>query len=242
MSHRHPLPRWLVAVAAFALLGACTGSDAGTDAGPGTADRTTQSSDPSTTLPSDGPTDLMQVPEDTPLEPGAYSVGLLFDDGSTRAVVDVPEGFVGHGAVIGSDDGDVAFWGRVTKVDTDPCLGGKRVPAGTSVRDLATALVAQRHMRTTRPVPVTIGGYHGLYLKLTAPADLHRCRGGSVTVLTAGGTWLESGVPSGTFHEWILDVHGTRVVGGARISPDAEDAGGLIHIVESAEFTPADRP
>ena len=137
----------------------------------------------------------------------------------------MPEGYVGGGPVIGSDDGDIAFWGNVTQVDTDPCLGGKHVWAGTSVHDLVAALVAQRHMKTSPPVPVTIGGYHGVYLMLTAPADLDRCRAGSVTILTAGGTWLQWDVPNATFHEWILNVRGTRVVGGARVDPDAANAG-----------------
>ncbi|MGZ4663474.1 MAG: hypothetical protein ACXV5Q_00090 [Frankiaceae bacterium] len=41
------------------------------------------------------------------------------------------------------------------------------------LRDLATALVNQRHMTHSRPVPVSIGGYRGLYIKATAPANLH---------------------------------------------------------------------
>jgi hypothetical protein len=209
--------------------------------------RTTQpppditTSDSLTALSSDAPIDLMSIPDGTSLEPGTYSVGLLFDDGPTRALVDVPEGYVGHGQVIGSDDGDIAFWGTVTRVDTDPCLGGKHVGAGTSVHDLAALLVAQRHMKTSQPVPVTIGGYHGVYLKLTAPADLDRCRGGNVTILAAGDTWLQLDVPNATFHEWILNVRGTRVVGGARINADAANPAELIHMVESARFTGVDQ-
>jgi hypothetical protein len=240
---RHPpvrlLPVALVAIAG--LVGAC--SSTGSDATPSTADTTTsQASAPPATTSSDEPIDIMQIAEGTSLEPGRYSVGLLFDDGPTRAIVDVPEGYRAGGPVIGSDDGDIAFWGKVTKVDTDPCLGGKHVGAGTSVHDLAAKLVAQRHMTSSKPVPVTIGGYHGVYLKLTAPADLDRCRAGNVTILSGGGEWLQWDVPNATFHEWILNVRGTRVVGGARIGPDAVDPDELIHMVESAEFTGADTP
>jgi hypothetical protein len=110
------------------------------------------------------------------------------------------------------------------------------------VHDLAAKLVAQRHMKTSQPEPVTVGGYHGVYLKLTAPADLERCRGGRVTILTAGGTWLQSDVPNTTFHEWILNVNGTRVVGGALISPDAANADELIGMVESARIKVSDQP
>lgn len=242
MTRHHPVTLLPVALVAIAgLVGAC--SSTGTDATTSTPDTTTsQSSAPHTTPSSDEPIDIMQIPGDTPLEPGKYSVGLLFDDGPTRAIVDVPEGYVAGGPVIRSDDGSIAFWGTVKQVDTDPCLGGKHIGAGTSVHDLAAKLVAQRHMKTSRPEPVTLGGYHGVYLKLTAPADLERCRGGRVTILTAGGTWLQSDVPNTTFHEWILNVNGTRVVGGALISPDAANADELIGMVESARIRVSDQP
>ena len=235
MSHRHPFTLRLVAISAVAVLvGACTSTDPATK----TVEKGTASSSDSSAVPSaHEPVDIMQIPEGTRLDPGTYSVGLLFDDGPMRAIVNVPEGYFGEGPVIGSDEGDIAFWGAVTQVDTDPCLDGKHVGAGTTVHDLATELVAQRHMKTSRPVPVTIGGYHGVHLTLTAPADLDRCRNGNVTILSAGGTWLQWDVPRATFHEWILNVHGTRVVGGARIGPDAANSAEMISMVESATFT-----
>jgi hypothetical protein len=131
----------------------------------------------------------------------------------------------------------MAFWGKVTQVNTDPCLGGKHVGAGTSVRDLASRLAAQRHMKVSQPVPVTIGNYHGIYLRLTAPADLHRCRDRSVTIYGAGDDWLQLDVPNAAFHEWILNVRGHRVVAGARISPHAANRAELIDMVTSATFT-----
>jgi len=237
---RHRLsPLWPVALATCAVvLGACTNTDPTTEADD---TPTAQPSDSPTATTSHAVTDLMEVPEDTALEPGTYSVGLLFADGPTRAVVDVPLGYHGGGPVIGSAGGDIAFWGSVTKVDTDPCLGGKHIGAGTSVHDLATRLGALRHMRTSQPEPVTIGGFHGVHVRLTAPADLDRCRNGSVTIFTAGGPWLEWDIPGATFDEWILDVHGTRVVGGARIHPSAAKPDEFIHMVESATFTGAGR-
>ena len=243
MSHRRPTALRLVALAGFALvLGACTSTSSGTT---GSADATTSTADPTPAQPSDSPTgttshaaiDLTQVRQDTALDPGTYSVGLLFDEGPTRALVDVPLGYHADGEVIGSDGGDLAFWGSVTKVDTDPCLGGKLVGAGTSVHDLVTRLVALRHMKVSQPEPVTVGGFHGVHLRLTAPASLDRCRDGNVTIFTAGGPWLQWDIPGAAFHEWILDVHGTRVVGGARIDPGAAKPDELIHMVESATFT-----
>jgi hypothetical protein len=225
----------LSALAALAALSACTSSDATPDSN---ADDTTatQPSDSTTTPPPDKPIDITAIPEDTRLEPGTYSMPFFTGDDTARAIVDVPDGYTNFFSVISSVDGDMAFWGKVTQVDTDPCLGGKHVSAGSSVHDLASLLVAQRHMKTTQPVPVTIGGYHGVYVKITAPADIDRCRGGTVTILTAGGTWLQLDVPSATFHEWILNVRGTRVVGGARMGPDSPYEDGLIAMVESARF------
>jgi hypothetical protein len=229
------------ALTALAAIGACTSDDATSN----TADTTTsQSSDTTTAPPSDEPIDLGQVPDGDDLRPGTYSVGLLSDDGPTRALVEVPEGYFSAfgGTAIGSDTGDMAFWGKVTQVDTDPCLGGKHVEAGTSVHDLAVLLAAQRHMKASQPVPVTIGNYHGVYLKLTAPEDIHRCRGGIVTIYGAGDDWLQFDVPNATFHEWILNVRGERVVGGARIMPDAANRSELIGMVRSATFTAPNQP
>jgi hypothetical protein len=237
---RRTAPTAVAALTALATVCACSSTDDTPNSDPSDT-TTTQSTDIQTTSSPDEAIDLGQIPDDTPLEPGTYSVRLLSDGGPTRAIVEVPDGYSPSfgGAVIGSADGDIAFWGKVTNVDTDPCLGGKHVDAGTSVQDLASLLAAQRHMKTSTPVPVTVGGYHGVYLKLTAPADIQRCRGGSVTIYTAGGDWLQIDVPNATFHQWILNVHGQRVVGGARIAPDAANAAELISMVESAEFAVA---
>jgi hypothetical protein len=67
---------------ALAAIGACTNHDATSNA----ADTTTTQTSGTTTAPtSDEPIDLGQIPDGTPLEPGTYSVGLLSDDGPTRA-------------------------------------------------------------------------------------------------------------------------------------------------------------
>jgi hypothetical protein len=227
----------MAALAALALLAsvtACTSTDSTTKA---THPTSTRSSDPPTTDSSDEPIDITRIPGDAPLEPGTYSMPFVTGDGAMRAIVDVPDGYTNHFSVISSDDGDMAFWGSVTQVETDPCLRGKHVGAGTSVHDLASLLVAQRHMKTSQPVPVTVGGYHGVYLKSTVPADVHRCRGGIVTMYTDGETWLQQDVPHAIFQAWILNVRGQRVVGGTRILPDAANGAELSRMVKSAEFT-----
>jgi hypothetical protein len=225
-----------LALAALAGVTACGSDESPTNA----ADPTiVPSSDPPTSS-ADQPIDITRIPVGTPLEPGTYSMPFLHGNGATRAIVEVPDGYTNHHAVIGSGEGDLAFWGKVTQVDTDPCLGGKHVGAGASVHDLVSLLVAQRHMKTSQPAPVTIGGYHGVYLKSTVPADVARCHGGVVTMYTAGGTWLQQDAPHAIFQMWILNVHGQRVVGGTRILPHAAHAAELSRIVTSAEFAVAD--
>jgi hypothetical protein len=223
-----------VALAALGAVCACTSTSTADDA------TATRSSDATTTPSSDAPIDITRIPEDAPLEPGTYSMPFLTGDSTTRAIVVVPDGYTNHFSVIGSGDGDMAFWGRVRQVDTDPCLGGRHVGAGTTVHDLVSLLVAQRHMKTSNPVPVTIGGYHGVYLKSTVPGYVDRCRGGVVTMYAGGGTWLQQDVPHAIFQAWILNVHGQRVVGGTRIIPDAAHGAELSRMVTSAEFTVAD--
>jgi hypothetical protein len=129
----------------------------------------------------------------------------------------------------------------VTRVATDACYGGSR-PVGPSVRDLATALAHQGHMTHTRPVPVHIGGYRGLYVRTTAPRNLDSCRGNSVFVYTAGGTWLQSDVPRATFRAWILNVGGQRVVAGTRSFTDTADSDPINRIFATNEFTSVDEP
>jgi hypothetical protein len=99
-------------------------------------------------------------------------------------------------------------------------------------------------MSTSRPVPVNVGGYSGLYLKSTAPANLDQCRDKSVLIYTAGGgsTWLQNDVPGGIFRMWILDVDGQRVVAGTRTLAGTPDTDGLNHLIETAEFTSVDEP
>ena len=125
-------------LAALATLCACTSSDANPSSDDTT---TTQSSGTATTPPPGEPIDITRIPEDALLEPGTYSMPFVSGDDTARAIVDVPAGYTNYFSVIGSDDGDMAFWGKVTQVDTDPCLGGKHVSAGTSVHEWLDRLI-----------------------------------------------------------------------------------------------------
>jgi len=247
MNPNRPATLLPVAMAAIAALLCSCSNDADDD---GSAAKTTPTASATTSSSPGEPIDLAGVPEGTTLDAGKYLVPYLLggDDGdpakiALRGVVDVPGGFVGGGPVIASSsgNGDAAFWGKVTRVATDACLGGSR-PVGPSVEDLATALTAQRHMTATRPVPVTVGGYHGLYVKTTAPAHLEHCRGKTVHILTGGGSWLSLDVPRATFREWILDVDGQRVIAATRGDGHLSDEDPLNRMMESAEFSSVDEP
>ena len=248
MNTNLPPPLLPVAVAAIAVvLGACSNNDTGAATSSTSASPSSSPSSPTAHSP-EGPIDLTSVPEGTTLQAGTYLAPYLAGagdrdsaNGPTRAVVDVPEGYVGGGPVIESDHGDAAFWAKVTRVATDPCLGGSR-PVGPRVRDLATALAGQGHMSTTRPQPVTVGGYSGFYVKSYAPSSLDHCRHKEVVIFSGGGTWLQTDLPGGAFRWWILNVAGKRVVASTRSLPDTADTDPLNRMMESAEFTSVDEP
>ena len=86
---------------------------------------------------------------------------------------------------------------------------------GPTVDDLATALAMVPGLNGTTPTAVTLGGYQGKQLTLTAPADFTRC------TLAPGSHYRVWELPLGASMDmpanavvraWILDVAGTRLV------------------------------
>jgi hypothetical protein len=237
----------LVAAAAAAVVGAGTLRDRPTE------QRPTGPVSPSTSATGQ-PVRLDLLRTGQPLTPGRYAVPVIPTNGPMRADVDVPSGYFNtEGWVIddGNDDlaphqfGDVGFWGGVDAVSTDPCRGGHEVKVGPSVHDLAVALAAQRHRTTTQPVPVTLGGYDGLYLTSTGATSVDRCDGGVQTLFHATGSWstrLQDETPKKVDHLWILDVRGQRIVVVARVAPGhTTHPAQLLGIAQSARFTFDDR-
>jgi len=243
MIRRNPALASAALAALATLVSACS-----TDAAPSSPDPSTPDLSTSTAAVDQGFIDLEPISAGTALDPGTYGMPLIGLDSRMRVLVDVPAGYFssggyviddGHGTLVPDEYGDVAFWGAVTEVGTDPCLGAKSVDAGTSVRDLADALVAQRHWRTSAPVPVTLDGYRGVYLESTGPQDLMRCRAGDLVILAdEQGNALSLGTDMrGTTRLWILDVRGTRIVAAVRTFPGhTSDPEELVGIAESAEF------
>ncbi len=164
-----------------------------------------------------------------------------------RAVITFPAGFVSRYrssfAGEGSDPRELGFW-MVHKVPSDFCLAGNSrkkayTNPGPTVADLAIALATQPRLRGTDPVPVTIGGYDGMYVELTHPQA--NCPG---IVL-----WLAPRVVHSAYEDqfvnpgdvariWILNVDGTRVVIDTIHPAHASDekVAQLTRMVETATF------
>ena len=155
------------------------------------------------------------------LEAGTY---VTADPFLSRVTFTVPAGWFGNlGGPYLADlgrAGDTAAVGFsiFDKVYADPCHFDRGLlnPApGPAVDDLATALASLPSLNATVPTDVTIGGYHGKQLTLTAPASVTGC------TLAPGGTFrvweLPLGAtgditPGGRDRVWILDVDGQRLV------------------------------
>ena len=115
-----------------------------------------------------------------PLEPGTY---VTADPFLVRVTFTVPagwEGNIGGPYVVvldrASGQGAVAF-SIFDKVYADPCHFDKGLLnplPGPTVDDLATALASLPGLDATTPTDVTVGGYQGKQLTLTAPASFDR--------------------------------------------------------------------
>jgi hypothetical protein len=107
---------------------------------------------------------------------------------------------------------------------------------GPTADDFATALADHPLLDATLPVDVTLGGFSGKYVDVSAPADIAGCTGEyriwDPNIYAQG--------PSHRWHLWILDVNGTRVVVETMDFPDISEqrANELQSMVDSIEITP----
>lgn len=181
------------------------------------------------------------------LEPGRWAVTASGSRHVPLAVVDLPEGLNGGGEYIWASPENggwiLGYW-TVDRVYLDPCTGkGTFDTRKLEFPDIwVEALSAQRRTETSQAVPVTLGGYDGIYVELTAPTglDYDTCRGERLTIFEttakAGDHWIAD--PGVVERYWVLDVDGERVVLTGAVSPGTTDSQieQLEQIVESVEF------
>lgn len=214
------------ALSALAVLAACSSDDSSSRSG----------SSPAAEGPGATPALDYTVVGETHLDgPGRWAMQATGDPEAPLAVADVPAGYQGREAFVWTHDKlDLrAYPGQLlyqapTRVFDDPCDSDRPSRRlGPSVTDLAEALAAQRRTTTTRPVPVTLDGYRGLYVELTSSpgVDFEACGPeGGMLIFEAGpghGRVLE--VPA-TERYWILDVDGRRLVVSAMTPAGARSA------------------
>jgi hypothetical protein len=193
---------------------ACTSGAEGTDAGvAGQPSAVATSSATAEAAPGlfDGGPDIV---------PGTYSLQLR----GVPMQITVPEGWVRNENFYLSagpeetSDGFVAFL-DVTDVYKDPCnWGAGKAGIGPTVDDLVAGLQAQPGLQTSDPKPLSVGGFTGVELTVSTPADidLSTCYTGTFalwTVDVGGSTDRQiSSMPGDTGTVWILDLNGTRGV------------------------------
>jgi hypothetical protein len=198
---------------------------------------------PSTPATEDAEPTVTPLPMAGSVGPGTYLA--RFSGGgplTSRAVIDVPEGFdaLGGVAVVQADGPrGVGFW-TASKVKPDPCnLSDLGEDPGPLVSDLAEALQDQEVTEATRPVPITLGGYDGLFLELSTPerGAAEGCAANQYDLWTIGSGGSRYIGPGEVLSLWILDVAGDRLVVDASGSDDGSAVGSQVRdIVDSVRI------
>ena len=188
------------------------------------------------------------------LQPGTYVTAHPFLAQVTFTVPAGWEGIMGGPYLV--DLGKAAESAAVSfqifdTVYADPCdfSNGPLDPLpGPSVDDLATALAGLPGLDVTAPTDITIDGYRGKQLTLTAPSDMTGC------TLSGEGNLLTWELPLGARigmtpgevdRVWILDVDGQRLVIDAPDKPGALDDASKAEVqavLDSIRIAPAELP
>ena len=155
-----------------------------------------------------------------PVDAGIYSVGSDFFHAPVTVSFVVPAGWLSctnnAGLLCPADGtGGVIIW-VVTNVVADPCDNtALRNPAvGPTVEDLVTAISSLPWSAITPPTDITVDGFRGMELEVTAPPS-SPCVGmdGFATWTTTLTPDMAADVsPGERIRLRILDVDGTRVV------------------------------
>jgi hypothetical protein len=181
------------------------------------------------------------------LQPGTY---LAADPFLMRVTFTVPAGWQGniggpYAVWLDRPDGNAAVGLQISPaLYADPCRGDllQSPQPGPSVADLATALANLPGLQATTPTDVTLGGYQGRQLTLTAPTSGSGCTPGldgyAVWQLPLGA--INYLTPGGSDRVWILDVDGQRLVIDSQVLPGqtADNTAEVQAVLDSIHITP----
>jgi hypothetical protein len=189
------------------------------------------------------PPSLSTLPEGSAIDPGRYTAEfprVARPGALPLAVVLVPSGYKSAGSAgVFADAGGfrhIDLW-TVSDVVEDPCSGPVYTDPGPSVRDLADALAALPVWESTKPKPITVGGYDGLVMDLNVPDPIpSSCGDPYLWRDDAGGN---QAIGAGKHQRlWIVDVKGERVVILAGWFPaGGSDAGSGTTAAQAKELT-----
>ncbi len=193
----------------------------------------------SPTAPADAtPTQAALDEQGGPLTAGTY---LIDDVVPMRLTLVVPGGWQKNAVPAAvwtpSSEAHIGF-ATVDNVFADPCsrASGLADPAvGPTVDDLVSALQGLSGIEVTAPADVTVDGFSGKSLELTAPDDT--CAESSLWLIQP----LNEAMPLETHAQvWILDVDGSRLVITAQDRPGAtSDQVAAMHaMVDSLQIDP----
>lgn len=181
------------------------------------------------------------------VEPGTYVMSAVDPDfdAAYRITITVPNGYEGYEgwAVLGPNT--ILNFGVVYNVFADPCHWSGALldpPVRQRVADLVAALEDQPGRHATSPTNVTLDGYAGKQIELTAPTDFADCDSGMFKSWT-----YAPGEGDSRYHEpgehdllWIVNVDGVPLVLDVAYTPgaSAQERAELLQIVESARIDP----
>jgi hypothetical protein len=103
----------------------------------------------------------------------------------------------------------------------------------TSAASFVNALRDHPLLDTTKPKDVTLGGFNGKYIELTAPQDLSDCE-----VFRPWDPGLYAQAPGQRWRLWALEINGARMVVHGHVFPDtpAAEVEEMKALIDSIQF------
>jgi hypothetical protein len=177
------------------------------------------------------------------LEPGTYVIEHIDPNAPVRVTVTVPaagwEKLRAPGVIFGPGSGVTLAFASARNLFADPCAADRakrNPPVGPTVDDLVTALDTTPNLDATA-TDVTMSGFHGRQVALTALAPWEPCAAGEPTLFDLGGPEQDWGPPdtTDTNRLWLLDVDGSRLViaGNSRVGATPADLANLQSMIDS---------